>query len=140
MNLKNVKEGELKEIFDILEQAFQRKGVDFYLIGAVARDIWYARGKKEFRRTNDIDFAILIGSAADYIAVRQYLEEHIFFQVSDEKMLTIQAPSGLQVDILPFGDFETDGILQFEGQGFKEVHATGTEAVYLETGHRFDLQ
>lgn len=55
-------------------------------------------------------------------------------------MLTIQAPSGLQVDILPFGDFETDGILQFEGQGFKEVYATGTEAVYLETGHRFDLQ
>ncbi|HJV19187.1 MAG TPA: hypothetical protein VJ552_04850 [Sediminibacterium sp.] len=139
MNLKNVKEGELKEIFDVLEQAFQETGIDFYLIGAVARDIWYARGKKGLRKTNDIDFAVLIGSVADYIAVGQYLKEHNFFGVSDGKMLMIHAPSGVRVDILPFGNFEIDEMLQFNGQGFKEVHAVGTEAVYLETGHSFEV-
>ena len=39
MNLENIREGELKEIFDILENAFKENDIDFYLIGAIARDI-----------------------------------------------------------------------------------------------------
>jgi hypothetical protein len=45
MNLNNIREGELKEVFDALEEAFAATGTDYYLIGALARDIWYARGK-----------------------------------------------------------------------------------------------
>jgi hypothetical protein len=42
MDLSNIREGELKEVFDELEEAFEYLKIDFYLIGALARDIWYA--------------------------------------------------------------------------------------------------
>ncbi len=59
MNLSDIREGELKEVFDALEKAFHAKQIDFYLIGALARNIWYARGSKGFRTTKDLDFAVI---------------------------------------------------------------------------------
>ena len=50
MDLSSIKEGELKEVFDELEEAFAHLNIDFYLIGALARDIWYARGDKKSER------------------------------------------------------------------------------------------
>jgi len=35
MNLENIKDGELKEIFDILEETFKAHEIDFYMIGAI---------------------------------------------------------------------------------------------------------
>jgi hypothetical protein len=39
MNSGQVREGELKAEFDALESAFNATGIDFYVIGALARDI-----------------------------------------------------------------------------------------------------
>jgi hypothetical protein len=50
MNLSDIREGELKEVFDVLEEAFHDNQIDFYLIGALARNIWYSRGSKGFER------------------------------------------------------------------------------------------
>jgi|GEM_PF-4865231 len=44
MTLSSIREGELKDVFDELEEAFENLNIDFYLIGALARDVWYARG------------------------------------------------------------------------------------------------
>lgn len=60
MNLNNIREGQLKRVFDDLEAAFEAKQIDFYVIGALARDIWYSRGDKKFRSTQDVDFALMI--------------------------------------------------------------------------------
>jgi hypothetical protein len=38
MNLISVKAGELKEVFDALEEAFKEAGLDYYLIGAIGRE------------------------------------------------------------------------------------------------------
>lgn len=46
MNLSDIRESELKEVFDALEEAFDVNQIDFYIIGALARNIWYSRGSK----------------------------------------------------------------------------------------------
>lgn len=76
MDFSSIREGELKEVFDELEEAFEHLNIDFYLIGALARDIWYARGGKKFRTTKDVDFAIMISNKEDYEVVRSYLIEN----------------------------------------------------------------
>ncbi len=38
MNLNSVREGELKDVLDALEDAFRQLDIDYYLIGAIARD------------------------------------------------------------------------------------------------------
>ncbi len=49
MNLNSIRENELKEVFDAVEQAFNATGTDYYIIGALARDVWYSRGNKTMR-------------------------------------------------------------------------------------------
>ena len=72
MNLSH-RDGELKEVFDDLEDAFAKTGVDFYLIGALARDTWYAKQDKNFRTTKDADFAIFVGSEEEFQKLKQLL-------------------------------------------------------------------
>jgi predicted nucleotidyltransferase len=147
MNLNSVKEGELKEVFDALEEAFRKLDIDYYLIGAIARDIWYARGKKNFRKTKDVDFAVLVGNKAAYEEVRQFLKDHKNFQDTKGNAFVMLTPAGVQVDILPFGEIEIDDGVSLEGagltnikvNGFMEVYKSGTEEVSMLTGHVFKV-
>lgn len=147
MNLSNAKDGELKEIFDAVEEAFKALEIDYYLIGAIARDTWYARAKKEPRKTFDVDFAALVGSKAEYEQVKQYLKDHKQFQDKKGNAFVMMAPSGMQVDILPFGEIEIDDSIKIEGtglttikvNGFKEVYDSGTQSVEMDTGHIFEV-
>ena len=116
MNLSNVREGALKEVYDAVEEAFKALGIDYYLIGAIARDTWYARAKKEPRKTFDVDFAALVGSIAEYEQVKQYLKDHKQYQDTKGNAFVMIAPSGMQVDILPFGEIEIDDGIRLEGK------------------------
>ena len=147
MSLNEIREGELKEVFSAIEQAFKAIGTDFYIIGAVARDVWYAKGNKSFRRTKDVDFAVLVGSQDEYIAVRKYLKEHYNFQETKQNAFVMFAPGDIQVDILPFGEIEINDSIDFKGQGltsihvngFSEVYQSGTTTIELLTGHHFKI-
>jgi len=147
MNLNNIREGELKETFDALEEAFAATGTDYYIIGALARDVWYSRGSKTFRQTKDVDFAVLVGSNDDYNAVKQYLKENKNFVDSKENAFVMHTASGVQVDILPFGEIEIDDAVNFAGagltsikvNGFREVYDSGTAEIKMKTGHNFKI-
>ena len=147
MNLNSVREGELKEVFDAIEEAFRELEIDYYLIGAIARDIWYARGKKDFRKTKDVDFAVLVGNKTAYQEVRQFLKDHKNFRDTKENSFVMLTPTGVQVDILPFGEIEIDDGVSLEGEGltnikvngFMEVYKAGTEEVAMLTGHIFKV-
>jgi predicted nucleotidyltransferase len=147
MNLSNVKEGALKEVYDAVEEAFKALGIDYYLIGAIARDTWYARAKKEPRKTFDVDFAALVGSNAEYEQVKQYLKDHKQYQDTRGNAFVMIAPSGMQVDIMPFGEIEIDYDIRLEGNGlttikvngFKDVYNNGTQSVEMDTGHTFQV-
>lgn len=146
MNLSNIREGELKEVFDALEEAFTATRTDYYIIGALARDIWYSRGRKFTRQTKDVDFAVLVGSQEDYEKIKDYLKDHKHYRSSKRNSFVMLTPEGAQVDILPFGEIEIDDSVEIEGEGltsikvngFKEVYEEGTENIELATGHHFE--
>jgi len=147
MNLSRLKETGLKEVIDALEEAFNAAGTDYYIIGAVARDIWYSQANKDARQTKDIDFAVLIGNQTDYAAVKEYLQNHKNFFALKDNSFAMLTPSGIQIDILPFGELAINDGVTIEGvgltnikvNGFMEVYQSGTESIYTETGQSFKI-
>lgn len=147
MHLNNIRQIELKPVFDALEEAFNSVSIDFYLIGAIARDIWYAKGNAVSTGTRDVDFAVFIANQEDYNLLKTYLVKQKNFVVSKTNEFVFISPQGLVVDILPFGEIEIDdsvhitveGVTSIRVNGFKEVFESGTERLELETGHAFEV-
>ena len=147
MNLTNVREGELKQVFDTLEAAFGELNIDYYMIGAIARDIWYAKEKKQSRLTRDVDFAVLVGSQEEYAAIRHYLTENKNFVAIKRNAFVLLTPTGIEIDILPFGEIAVEDQVTLQGpglenmkvNGFLEVYESGTETMELATGHQFKI-
>lgn len=145
MNMSNIRLGELKGVFDDLEIVFQKMHIDFYLIGALAREVWYAGSGRIERTTKDVDFAVFIASKKDYEDVRTFLVKEKKYTESKTNKFIIISPEGIEVDLLPFGGIEIDDELKFEGtgltsiktNGFKEIHESGTATFDLDTGHSF---
>ena len=63
---------DMAELLDALERGFRQFGIDYYLVGAVARDAWISgiHQLKQSRTTDDIDFAVLINNKGVYEALR----------------------------------------------------------------------
>lgn len=145
LNLNNNED--LKEVFDALEEAFVNTGIDYFLIGAQARDHWYQKGGKTSRETRDVDFAVLVGSQEEYNQVRHYLQEHKSYQGTKDNFFVMITPGGIQVDILPFGEIEIDDAVVMTGEGlnrikvngFMEVYKTGTHSIELSEGRIFKV-
>lgn len=144
MNLKTINPEVLKPLFDELNTSFIATGVDFFLIGAIAKEYWFNRGGKITGGTKDIDFAVLVASHDDYENIRTYLKDRGYIDTKDNAYILI-SPTGVQVDILPFGGIEIDqtvtvigeGMTSIRVNGFKEVYNAGTEKAELSTGHIF---
>lgn len=147
MSLYSLQRSELREVFDAVEDAFSNLGIDYYVIGALARDIWYSKENKLSRATRDADFAILIGTKRQFEEVKEYLKAKKGFLDSKGNMYVLFSPNGHQVDILPFGAIEIDekvktagtGLTSISVNGFSEVYNSGTAEVQLDTGHHFKV-
>lgn len=147
MNMKENRHGYLENELNALEKTFMALGIDFYLIGAVAREVWYLRGGRQFRSTKDIDFAVLVSNETEYDTVRQYLVDKNHFTSTKENPFVLISPGGIQVDILPFGKIAERGSVEITGSGmtsicvdgFEEVYFSGTAEANLGTGHLFKV-
>lgn len=132
-------------VYDALQEAFAAAGVDYFLIGARAKDAWYSYGKLISRQTKDIDIALLVGNREDYEAIKEYLKKQKQFSESTTNAFVMFAPDGTQVDILPFGEIASmsevvitgKGLTNIKVDGLMEVYDNGTETIEMETGHRF---
>jgi len=69
---------QLRTLFDTLEITFESLGIDYYLVGALAREVWFRKGDVRFRATKDVDFAILIGRYAEFEMVKGRLKNQGF--------------------------------------------------------------
>lgn len=118
-----------------LERGFAKFGIDFYLVGAVARDVWMMGIHKmpATRTTGDIDFAILVNDKGVYKALKAYLVKQENFQPVHDNAFVLLWKDKTQVDLLPFGAIENeDGSVTVEGTGFTTVHVPGFNEVYEE--------
>src|SRR5688500_18858889 len=95
---------QLNDVFNALEEAFETTGVDYYLVGAMAKEAWYSRSKIISRQTKDLDFAVIVGNHENYEAIKEYLKKNKQFTESTSNSFVMFSPEGTQVDILPFGE------------------------------------
>ena len=117
-----------------LERGFTKFGIDFYLVGAVARDAWMSIKEKKARRTTgDIDFAVLISQPGTYEALKEYLIQHEGFFPSKENPFVLVWQDKTQVDLLPFGAMaDEDGAVRVMGAGFASINMPGFGEIYEE--------
>ncbi len=124
----------LLNMLSALERGFEKFDVDFYLVGAVARDVWMQgiHKKAPNRTTKDIDFAVLINDRGVYKALIEYLIKEGFRPYSGNAFVLLWKDA-MQVDLIPFGEVEDeDGKVTVEGTGFTSVHVPGFSEVYEE--------
>ena len=123
----------IADMLDALSNAFDFFGIDYYLVGAVARDVWMMgiHNKTPRKTTGDIDFAILINDKGVYEKLRQYLIETTDFVASHENAFVLIWKNKTQVDLLPFGAIENeDRKVIISGNGFTSIDVPGFREIY----------
>lgn len=95
------------EIFEALERALLKFGVDFYLIGAQSRDVWTDHLNLIKRITRDIDYCVYVKDRQTWNELNQYLiNEEGFIRDENEPYRFYKKHT---VDIIPFGGIEKNG-------------------------------
>jgi len=122
----------LLELFAEVDVVLKNFNLDYFLIGAIARDIQLS-SKTAFaakRKTNDIDIAVLIDSEDLYHEITTALIATGNFEASDHNPIKFIYNKSIELDLLPFGAIEDEerilhlnkGILSMDMNGFKEVY------------------
>lgn len=96
------------EVLTVISEITNNLGMDFFVIGASARDIMFnlVHGIKIERVTNDIDFSIRIRNWGDYSILANTLMENNFYSSKIVHRFTYKSiPS---IDIIPFGEISID--------------------------------
>ena len=133
----------VKTILVSLENSFKDLGIEFYIIGALARDIMaIVHNEKPIRATQDVDLAVLVAGDDNYYSLKKYLIEKENFTADKKLPYRLLFNNELIVDLLPFGGIEKDksSVTLKEGRevitlstfGLKEVHKSAAEVTIDE--------
>ena len=139
---------EITEMLYALERGLDKFGIDFYLVGAVARNVWMTgiNNIAPRRTTGDIDFAVLINDKGVYEALKTYLIITEGFQPYKGNEYVLIWKENLEVDLLPFcaiddedAKFNSNGLgsTSISLQGFSEIYNDGLPTLDLEGKHQF---
>ena len=126
-NFESLKNEGLKKTFEVLELAFKKFGIDYYLIGARARDLWTDHiaipGK---RTTEDVDFCIYINEHEQYKNLIKELITTYGFERDTEEPYRFYFNG--TIDLIPFGGIEKNGEVLLENPP-TELSVYGTKEV-----------
>lgn len=123
-----------------LQRGFAHFGIDFYIVGAVARDIWLTQiyGEPDRRITKDLDLAIFIHDTAEYEALQAWLVEQEGFILAQSSAFCLLYPSApgsgnVTVDLMPFGAIADEaGDVYFSDRGMERISTVGFTEVLAE--------
>jgi len=135
-------EGNYKEILEVLERGFSKFGIDFYLVGATARDVWM-RGVHEVppkRATSDIDFGIMIKDSYIFDELKNYLIEVEGFTSYKENAFVLIWKDKTQIDLIPFGELEQEGVATVNGTGFTSMNVEGFKEVFEQASEEIQTE
>ena len=121
------------EMLKTMGTVFQKFGVDYYLVGALARDIRLSAYEDYAakRRTKDVDIAVLLDDEKQFYTIKEALIATGDFKESAVKAIKLFYKEAIEVDLLPFGEIETEdrklqlshhALLSMDMSGFKEVY------------------
>jgi predicted nucleotidyltransferase len=134
---------EISEMLSALQRGLEKFGIDFYLVGAVARDVWMSGIHKiaPRRTTSDIDFAVLINDKGTYEELKEYLINIEGFNTYKGNVFVLIWKDKAEVDLLPFGAIEDkDGKVIITGLGLTNISLVGFTEVYEEGLPELDLE
>lgn len=131
----------LKNIISDAIKASNELGLDFFGVGALARNIWYVENDLSPRGTKDVDFGVYIPDSNTYSELKSKLIKDYQYVQASENAFCLISPDGIPVDFLPFGEIENQGKVIIDGKGlttikldgFKEVYRKGIKTVDIET-------
>jgi predicted nucleotidyltransferase len=124
---------ELSDMLVALERGLKKFNIDYYLVGAVSRDVWMSGINKiaPRRTTGDIDFAIFINDKGIYEELKEYLVTNEGFNPYRENGFVLIHNNGKEVDLLPFGAIEDENRkVTIQGTGYTSIHVDGFREVY----------
>jgi predicted nucleotidyltransferase len=108
------------------------EGIDFFIVGALARDLIFEHQHDiaTVRSTRDIDVAVIVADWDEYRGLSaRLIREHGFRET--DRPHRLEAPSGTPLDLIPFGTIETpdraigwppDEAFMMSTLGFREVY------------------
>lgn len=99
----------LREVLIQVSEACVQHNIDFFIVGANARNIWYASHSENPSGTKDIDFGIYVANEDKYNLLRRTLIDTYDYIPSTTNALCLLTSDGKQIDLMPFGDIEKDG-------------------------------
>jgi len=111
-------EDKLNEVINFFKEISEKLGIEFYLIGAKARDMWLLDVKHldSARATEDIDFAVKIDTYDQYEEIRNMLLRLKFVQTELPYRFRF---SGIIVDLIPFGSIARNDMISLNNGKFQ---------------------
>ena len=101
---ENIEHPLLKPVLEELIPVFKQRGITFYLIGAVARDIILELNQEKSRRiTMDLDIAIAVDHWEDFENLSQDITALHNFTKDPKQQQRFLYKEKFQVDIVPYG-------------------------------------
>ncbi len=121
---------DLNRFFQCLNTATEQFGVDYFVVGAFARDLLFEHYQlPKGLATRDIDIAIALDSWEKYEAFTQHLIGKEHFKQGGNLHEFISA-EGIYTDILPYGNIEVDRMLELPPDFVKQMNMFGFQEVY----------
>lgn len=129
----------LKEVLQEVSAACQVLKIDFFIVGAIARNIWYVAHGEAPKDTKDIDFGVYIPDTSKYIALKSKLQQDYSYRNCPNNAFCMFTPNSQQIDLLPFGAIEKEnqviiagkGLITINLEGFQEVFNFGLQTIQL---------
>jgi predicted nucleotidyltransferase len=132
INTSSLPDKHFKELIIILDKASRKLSIDFYLIGARVRDLWFnIKGIQPKRFTYDVDFAVLVSDLKEFEKLIQYLEKTGDFKIHQkEPYRLVFIRNNYLVDLLPFGDIEEANYTNINGRFETKISVLGLKEVF----------
>lgn len=123
---------DLSSVLESVAEACGEMDADFFLIGALARDVLleHIYGTDVPLTTGDVDVAVAVESWQVYEDLRRRLTRGHGFENEPEKQ-RLRSPEGTPLDLVPFGGLEEEGgKVRFPPGGSRELTVLGFEAAW----------
>lgn len=105
-------------------------GIDFFGVGALARNIWYIENNLRSRGTKDVDFGVYMPDVDTYEKLKSKMTENYGYTPSQGNAFCLISPDGTPVDFLPFGEIENNNKVLIDGKGLTSISFDGFKEVY----------
>ena len=130
IDLNNLGNSGLDEVLKTVEKACLSLNVDFYIIGALAKDIWFTFGDIAPGGTKDIDFAVFVNSEQQFLDLKDFLIHKFDYKDFKGNSFILFSPEKIQIDIIPFGAIEVEEGVTVKGEGLNHIKVNGFTEVF----------